>query len=321
MTDQENKLESQLKEKDELVAALTERLEQAAEQLDRIQRTGGVLPLEMIEEQRSLTQNLQEVVTHWEESQPTEALGRIENHLIELRDLVTNQNGAGGITTSASHRSLGSDGSVTSGLSGYEALKASMFSEDADETPVFGGQSSEETVASFATEESEAVINVELPEPEPIDPPEAIDLETSDLGVLRQAVEVRDTYIGYLISKLKASESRAGMKVDWEALDNAPEELRSRLEGLEERLEELLRLAVVELALERARLGREANRQEQLELQIKRKMKQLEMYEGDDADAESNQAAQEFGGQSMDNAESDEEDESQGNRWLRMLGR
>ncbi|MCH7689185.1 MAG: hypothetical protein IH899_21345 [Planctomycetes bacterium] len=329
MTDQENKLKSQLKEKEELVAALTERLEQAAEQLDRIHRTGGdragrtggVLPLEMIEEQRSLTQNLQEVVTHWEESQPTEALGRIENHLIELRDLVTNQNGAGGFTTSASQQTLGSDGSGTSGLSGYEALKASMLSEDADQTHRAGGQSSEETAASIATEESEPVIHVELPEPESVDPPEAIDLETSDLDVLRQAVEVRDTFIGYLISKLKASESRAGLHVDWAALETAPEELRSRLEGLEERLEELLRLAEVELALERARLGREANRQEQLEIQIKRKMKKLGMIIRNDADPESDQADLEFGGQSMDIDESDEEDASQGNRWLRMLGR
>ncbi len=88
MTVTENNLESQLKAKEELVAALTERLEQAAEQLDRFQRTGGdragrtggVLPLEMIDEQRSLTQNLQEVVTHWEDSlagaKPPAAPGR-----------------------------------------------------------------------------------------------------------------------------------------------------------------------------------------------------------------------------------------------------
>lgn len=331
MSDQSIELKARLKEKEELVSALTERLEQAAEQLDRIQRsggdragrTGGVLPLEMIEEQRSLTQNLQEVVTHWDESQPTEALERIEKHLIELRDLVSNQSGAGGFRTSASQQSLGSDRSETAGLSGYEALKASMLSENAGETPVIGAQSPEETAVSSAIEEeTEPVIHVELPEPDSIEPPEAIDSETSDLDVLRQAVDVRDKYIGYLISKLKASESRTGLKVDWEALNNAPEELQTRLQGLEERLEELLRLAEVELALERARLGREANRQEQLELQIKREMKKLGMSDGNDADPESgDQADHSFNGESSDADEMEDVEEMQGNRWLRMLGR
>jgi hypothetical protein len=337
MSDQSKKLKAQLQEKEAIVSALTKRLEQAAEQLDRIQRsggdragrTGGALPLEMIEEQRTLTQNLQEVVTHWDESQPTEALGRIENHLIELRDIVTNRNGAGGFTTSASQHFQGSASqqtqgardSETSGLSVYEALKASMYSEDADETPVLGGQSSEESAAFDATEKPDPVVNIELPEPEAIDPPEAIDLETSDLDLLCLAVEERDTYIGYLISKLKASESRSGLKVDWEALNDAPEELQNRLQGLEERLEELLRQAEVELALERARLGREANRQDQLELQIKREMKKLGMSHEDDANPESDQADQTFDRQSMDADEMEDEDESQGNRWLRMLGR
>ena len=331
MSAQEKQLKSQLKEKEELVSALTERLEQAAEQLDRIQRsggdragrTGGVIPLEMIEEQRLLTQNLQEVVTHWDESQPTEALGRIENYLIELRDLVTNQSGAGGYTTSASQSAPGAGNSDPSGLSGYEALKASMLSEDEarDEAPEVGGHISEVTVGSVATEEPEPVITVKLPEPEPVNPPEVIDFETSDLEVLRSAVEERDTYIGYLISKLKTSESRAGLKVDWAALNEAPEELQTRLQGLEERLEELLRLAEVELALERARLGREANRQEQLELQIKREMKKLGMSEGNDADPQRDQAGHSFDGKSMDADEMEDEEESQGNRWLRMLGR
>ena len=331
MVDQSKKLQAQLQKKEELVAALTERLEQAAEQLDRFQRsggdrsagrTGGSLPLEMAEEQRLLTQNLQEIITNWDESQPTEALGRIENYLIEIRDIVTNNGSAGGLTTSTSQQTHGAGDSETSGLSGYEALKASMFLEDGRETPATGAETSEETDASSATEESEPVVHVELPEPESINPPEAIDLESSDLDLLRLAVEERDTYIGYLISKLKSSESRADLKVDWAALNDAPEELQNRLQGLEGRLEELLRLAEVELALERARLGREANRQKQLELQIKEELMKLGLSKGDDADPKKgDQAGHSLDGQSSDEDDLDEDGDPQGNRWLRMLGR
>ena len=71
-------LEAKLKEKEKLVGALTKRLEQAAEQLDRLQRSGakkggrgrgGGLPAELVEEQKTLTEDLKRAVEQWEAMQ------------------------------------------------------------------------------------------------------------------------------------------------------------------------------------------------------------------------------------------------------------
>ena len=79
MQEQLTTLEAQLQEKEQLVAALTERLEQAAEQLDRLHRTGadramrtggGGFPAEMVEQQKQLVDDLQRSVQQWEDMQP-----------------------------------------------------------------------------------------------------------------------------------------------------------------------------------------------------------------------------------------------------------
>lgn len=91
-------IQNQLHEKEQLVAALTERLEQAAEQLDRLQRTGadkgrrplvgGGLPAELVEEHKTTLEDLKRVIARWEDIQAEAALGRIETQIVELRDLV-----------------------------------------------------------------------------------------------------------------------------------------------------------------------------------------------------------------------------------------
>ena len=91
-------VQNQLREKEQLVAALTERLEQAAEQLDRLRRTGadkgrrplggGGLPAELVDEHKSTLEDLKRVIARWEDIQAEAALGRIETQIIELRDLV-----------------------------------------------------------------------------------------------------------------------------------------------------------------------------------------------------------------------------------------
>ena len=109
MQEQLTTLEFQLQEKEQLIAALTERLEQAAEQLDRLRRsgadkalrTGGGIPPELVEEQKQLVGDLQRVVQQWEDMQPGALLGRVEMQLGELRDLVSGPV-AGGFSASFS---------------------------------------------------------------------------------------------------------------------------------------------------------------------------------------------------------------------------
>src|SRR5262249_9373824 len=139
-TEQISSLESQLREKEQLVTALTERLEQAADQLDRIRRNGGDrvlrgggggLPPELIEEQRALTTALQHAVEQWEAAQPGAALGRIEVQIRELRDLVTNGMPEGGYSAAPREEAhhAGREASAPSrpksgAMSSYEAMKA-----------------------------------------------------------------------------------------------------------------------------------------------------------------------------------------------------
>jgi hypothetical protein len=90
-------LQKQLREKDQLVAALTERLEQAAEQLDRMRRTGadkghrstgGSIPAELLQDQKQTLSELKKFVGNWDEIQPGETLARIESQVIEIRNLI-----------------------------------------------------------------------------------------------------------------------------------------------------------------------------------------------------------------------------------------
>ncbi|MBW3541415.1 MAG: hypothetical protein KY476_14200, partial [Planctomycetes bacterium] len=93
-----DKLQSALAEKEKLVAALTARLEQAAEQLDRIRRSGGDrgsrvvsggIPAELVEQQKGLVEELQAAVAAWQDMQAAACLGRIERGVDEVRDLLT----------------------------------------------------------------------------------------------------------------------------------------------------------------------------------------------------------------------------------------
>ena len=87
-------LERRLAERNQLVEILTERLEQAADQIDRLQRTGGALksdapaglPLEFINEHREVAQRLEQFHGAWEERYEGPSLRRIEATLAELTD-------------------------------------------------------------------------------------------------------------------------------------------------------------------------------------------------------------------------------------------
>lgn len=89
-------LQDSLKDRDQVVQMLTQRLEQAADQLDRMQRTGGGrggavaagVPSELIENQQTMSEQMTQLLGQWEELQASAVLGRIESRLSELHELV-----------------------------------------------------------------------------------------------------------------------------------------------------------------------------------------------------------------------------------------
>lgn len=319
------KLETQLREKEQLVSALTDRLEQAAEQLDRIRRTGGDrgqlvagggLPPELIEQQQELAEELKRAVEQWENMQAGLVLGRIEVQVTELRDLIT----SGGFSVPDSGHSavprhepankrkadVPSKPSGGMSASGWEALKAGLLAAESDEdtlSPVDripGADAPESSLPAVAeaVEPSEEIAEV--------DPPAPVDFTTADTETLQKAVEERDEYITYLLKRLRSGQGSATPAIDWEAISNAPDELQSRLKELEGQLEEKLRIAEVELSLERARLGREEAKLRHLNEQVQKNLKRLGSTPGDGGGARSDS----FAG----------DDDRKERRWLRMLG-
>jgi hypothetical protein len=269
-------LEDRLREKEHLVAVLTERLEQAAEQLDRIRRTGGDrgvrtagLPPELVEEQKSLVEDLHRAVQQWEDLQAAAALGRIEVQISELRDLISGQLierafGPGPpdqqdqradqpeAAPQGAKQGVKKPRSSDRSLSGYEALKANLLADSPE------GSDDDEGAPQPSARSPAAADKPPEPqdEPPPADPPEPLDVAAADIDQLRDAVEKRDSYITWLIHRFRAAELRRQIPGDWSELQDVPDEMRRHLEELEGRLQEMLRLAEVELSLERARLGR-----------------------------------------------------------------
>lgn len=309
MSDSTLDFETLLREKEELVEALTERLEQAAEQLDRMQRangdrgrwmTGGI-PAELVEQQRTVCDDLERVVQQWEDSQPTATLARIEMQVQELRDLVVRLPAGGSPVEDQRRRGLVAEEPVAaapaSGHAAWEALKAGLLGQNPP-----AGDTSADATQSPAPEPTG-------PNPfdgEPLDVPDAVDLDFAAADELRKAVIARDDFIADLLRRLRSAESRSRPTDGWKSLESAPEELKHRLESLERRLEQTLRLTEVELSLERAKLGREAMRLKQLEENAQKAMDRLGLAMADDEDEREPEDRTANG--------------SADGRWMRMLG-
>lgn len=257
-------LEAILAEKDHVVTALTVQLEEAAERIDRMQRMGhdrgprsggGGVPLEMIEEQKNIADNVQRFVLQWEESQPTAALARIEMQLSELRDLVvqSQESTHGGAVVEPK-----SDAGAGSTLAGWEAMKANLLAGSAEE----GEADSEDP----PMEDDEAI------QLSTVAPPVPVEDGSSDVD-LRNAVAERDNYILWLQQSVRQAELRRRKALA--LAGDTPEPLQHRLEELEHVYQEQRRLAEVEMSLERARLGREEMRLRQLEDVLQRELKRL----------------------------------------------
>jgi hypothetical protein len=288
-------LEEEVAAKDELVTALTVQLEQLAEQLDRLQRSGadrkrgvGGLPAEVVESQKKIVGDLERVVQQWEDMQAGLTLGRIEVQLTELRDFIVQRLSGGGALPGpssgpGSFPSLPSSivlerVTVTSSPSEPPAVESapvpaagastttpalpsmweSLKSQMLEETPTI---SAEDVVVETAPEE-------EMPAPPPVNPATATPSE------LEAALDARDGYIAFLLRKIRRL-TPVPNPPDWLSLEQVPEELCKQLETHSRQLEEHLRLAEIELSIERARIGREQAQLRQQQEAIEKQMRRL----------------------------------------------
>ncbi|REJ84067.1 MAG: hypothetical protein DWQ29_12085, partial [Planctomycetota bacterium] len=265
-------LNAEVQERDALIAALTDQLEEAANRLDRMHRQGADrAPIGksggptnsgsgVQEEVAERISRLTDVVSEWHTE---DYFGEIFRKLDEIRDSIAHAppGARSGLTDSSAFLLDAADAQSSEsggGVSAWEGMKAEVFRRD--EAVASDEQSSEGTVHQQESTES---VNDQVDELL-VEVPEPIELEVATDEQLRAAVEERDDFISRLIRRLRTTAYGRYEPIDWEQLAAAPEDMRERLEDLESRLQELLRLEECELSLERARLARDRAELEQL---------------------------------------------------------
>jgi len=335
-------IQGQLREKEHLVAALTERLEQAAEQLDRLRRTGvdkgrrpmggAGFPAEVIEEHKHTLDDLKKVIATWEQAQPGAALGRIETQIGEIREFLNGRGGA--FTGAASSGSTASSspaaaaprerpaesaahapgGTKPGGNAWWEAQKAALLGEPvpAEVQAALAAPAAPEpapapaAASQSAPEQSpgEPVQTVDLPAVDIPDLPPAVDFDNVTLEEAKAAIRERDRIIQVLREPLIIARAAAQIPANLRSLESLAEPLQARITELEAQWQAKFRQVELDLSLERARLAREqaAVRQQHEALQ-----KQLRRG-----------AADRMAG--ADDGQGDENSSSK-RRWFRFMGK
>lgn len=254
------RLQSELEGKEQLVHAITERLEETVEQLDRLQRQGnsrspaaagaGAGLKEILDSQNVLADRVGQSLEYWEGT-----AGYFEQILERLDEL--SKSGV-----SSSGRDSGS------GSSAYEKMKANLLAQSAPALPPPPTPSATVPAIPPLLLAATAAAQASSPPPVPISP------EIATHEELVEAVQVRDAYIVSLVQELRKRDDTLFQNVDWSKLSSAPEDLRPQLIALSQRLRETIQREEFDHSMERARLAREEARidlvKQQLEAQIRR---------------------------------------------------
>lgn len=325
-----DEFQHQIEQRDELVQALTRQLEQAAEQLDRMQRSGGVagrpqaagLPADFTRQQSQISEDVAYLVQQWENTQVAGAMGRIEMQLEELRDLVHQARIPAdgpflGQTTANSdddaengRDSDQSEEDLSRNLDLLASLKEAM-NADADPIPEFELEDQSGPPSAAGNWEAEEETDVSAALPNLPDPPAPIDPNLAEPEEIRDAIDQRDRYIQTVVDHSRSLQQLASLNspVDWDELNNAPDELVDRLQQLEQQLVEQLRTSEISMSLERARLSRESTQLEAARIQLEKKMKKYGLSLTQTNAPESKSASGPGDGETSPRAE----------KWLNML--
>jgi hypothetical protein len=306
-------IRGQLRDKEQLVTALTERLEQAAEQLDRLRRTGadkgrrplagggGGMPAELVEDHKTTLEDLKRVIARWEDIQAEASFGRIETQISELRDLLVSAGGsprsisASSIPTLPAAREKPADGAAPrsaetsaprpgakgGGNAWWEAQKAALMGEPVPaEAQAALNQPTESAPAAEATHH--AATDHEGASTGSVDPatlnipdlPAPVNLDEITLDEAREAIRERDRLIQKLREPLLLIQAAAQRPAGMQSLADLPEPLKQRIAELEKQWQSKFRQVELDLSLERARLAREqATVSQQLEVMQKQPRK------------------------------------------------
>ena len=310
-----DELHQQLGAKDELISALVGELEQVVEQLDRMQRMGGnrsqassggvtALPASVVEEHQQVLGDLQRVVQQWEALQASSVLGRIEAEVGELRLMMARSAGFPAVGDAHPREAAASDNQLDDVLSrlaidrqdrNVSEMQSNGATWEVMKRRMMGG---DEPLASTESKRIE-VDEVDL---DAVVAPRPVDLDAATQGGLQQACAERDAYIVQLTRMLR-SRSAVSLPDNWDDILEVPEEQKARVDQLATRLEEQVRLAEVEMSLERARLSRERTQLQAAQEKIDKHLKRLGLTSLDELE-----------GITVENGSNSDR------RWMRFLG-
>ena len=328
-------LQGALLERDQVVEMLTQRLEQAADQLDRMQRSGadrrgptiGGLPNDFVEGQQSLIEQMNRALAEWEELHATQLLYRIESQIGELKDFVTSHDGLATLNTgggtsekvianatllkpSATPNPISQQEHSTSApTSGWDAIRASMMAGGSFSEPPAHSHSTPAPIEPLSTSSAKTTEEREDNRSPLPDPPAFVDVDQVSLEELRAAVLARDEFISRLLRRVTALDQSTQIP-DWALLAQVPDKLRRELDELRQRLQDKLRVAEVDLSLQRARVAREEARLHVKAEQVARQMRQMGLVP-DEPGTPPNAAR----------SEPETSPAQQGRRWLQFLQR
>lgn len=303
-------------ERDELIAALTEQLEYAAEQLDRYQRAGAPAASASARTSTSagispeLNEGLTRFLEQWDQMQAGFTLGRIEVQLEEIKDLIFRYGDRGSsenlpvpdLTTLLSSLSNRPESPPEAGadaqLDSWEKIKASLL----------GGQTVSEAPSALVAdrlparepdrESSRAVLPTPLPEIDHsriidllgLELPPLVDFETATEDELAEAIQSRDEIISVLLDRISQLHENSMSSVNLDGLAGFEDE-KAAIDDLHHKLNEQLKIAEMKNSIERARLSREQAKLQQKEMLIEKKLLQLGLSTPPDQIADAGKAA------------------------------
>ncbi|MCA8991402.1 MAG: hypothetical protein KDA88_05465 [Planctomycetaceae bacterium] len=287
-----------LAEKDEMIQALTGRLEEIAEKYDRLQRSGqgrstaggkssGAGGVDEIHGK------LDDLLQLFPDNHPGDQLQRIEEQVESILGLL--ESGQLAVASGRSGNGATSESREKKSKSAEPAKKESAPAGDgkpdfweAAKARLMGGAAEGEASASVGTEskpqstdsaqgaggrdsaapsDSQAEVSV-LDE---VSPPKPLENEnTASKEELIAAIDERDRFIAYVISRVRVAEQQSHPR-DWNDLaENSPEELHTALMKAKSAMEKHLRESEVANSLERASLARERSKLAQIKQQLEK---------------------------------------------------
>ena len=293
-------LERRLAERNQLVEILTERLEKAADQIDRLQRSGGALksdtpaglPPEFVNEHRDLVQRLETFHSAWEERYEGPSLRRIEASLAELAERFEELRSCSPPDDHPQTKSAPTSG-VTSFLDQFKDDDAEAAEvQTSSQNKAHGHGHHPARPSSSGPNRIEIVLltpdDDHLPENVPL--PAAIDVEQATHGDLHDAVLQRDRYLSWLCQKVRSLASRLE---SWlRHFENEQKGTPSGEQFLELRqlIHSQIQVLEVELSIERAKLFREESRLEQEQERLTRERELFDKDRGNSSGTENDTA-------------------------------